>query len=419
MTKEQQQYALPPGRHLDREELKRIAGQPRAWLIVGVVALLIILLLSRHALFDRSPPPPAKVPADAFRPTPEQLAQLKIQPVRYGANAELVRATGSIQADADHSTPILLPFSGQVVDVMVEPGQRVTQGQALLKVASPELVNARNMLQSAAAQQATAKEAAAVTAANLKRQKEIYQTAGGALKDYLQAQSDAVAAQSNLRTAESGLQTAKDTLGLFGSPGELPQTVNGKATTTYRAPVAGLIADRSVAPGQFISAGGSTALLTITNPAHVWLVAQLAESDANTIRLGDHVTVTTPALPGREFSAVVDNIGAALDPATHRLPVRATVANPDGALKPQMFASFVIRRPITGGAGVLVPAAAVIHEGDVSRVWVMAGDGLLHGRPVKTGETEGGLTRIVDGLKSGDRIVTSGAIFVNEAGLEQ
>lgn len=418
--------SLPPARNIEAGLMLRLTSLNVLVGLVAAAALIVLFVLAKHALFDAKPAPVEAVPADAFRPTPAQLAQLKLEPVQFGANAELVRATGSILADADHSTPILLPFSGQVLDVMAEPGQRVAAGQPLLRIASPELVDARNTLMTASAQAAAAAEAARIAEGNAKRQKAIYETAGGAMKDYLQSQADLVTAQSNLRTAQSALHAAQDRLGLFGKSSAetkalagAPAGSGGKASTLYRSPVSGLVADRSVAPGQFVSAGGSTALMTITDPAHVWLVAQLPESEANAIRLGDHVTVTTPALPGRSFAATIDNIGAALDPATHRLPVRATVANADGALKPQMFASFVIRRPLSGGAGVLVPAAAVIHEGDSARVWVMGHDGLLHGRPVVTGGTEGGYTRITGGLNAGDKVVTSGALFVNEAGLNQ
>ena len=394
----------------------------------AVAALLIIavILIVWSVLFDRPPPPPAPLPPDAFRPTAEQRAQLRIEPVRFGTNAELLRATGSIQADADHSTPILLPFSGQVLAVMAEQGDHVAAGQPLLRIASPELVDARNALLTASAQRTTAAKTEQLAEDNAKRQQEIYKTAGGALKDNLQAQSDLVTAQSNLRTAEAALQTARDRLKLFGKTSRETEALaasgkksDGRASTVYRAPVSGIVADRSVAPGQFLSAGGSTPLLTITDPAHVWLVAQLPESEADEIHLGDRVNVTTPALPGRSFAAEIDNIGAGLDPVTHRLPVRATVANPDGALKPQMFAAFVITRDLAAGAGVVVPARAVIHEGDTARVWVLTPDGLLHGREVVAGDTEGGFTRILQGLRLGDRVVTSGALFVNEAGLNQ
>ncbi len=419
-------FSLPDAPKLDAGRLSRSRPIRIAAIVAVVLVFEFAILIVRHAFFRQEPAAVTALPPDAFRPTPAQLAQLKIEPVRFGANADLVRATGSILADADHSTPILLPFSGQVIDVMAEAGQHVARGQPLLRIASPELVDARNALLTAAAQSVAATEAVRISQANARRQKEIYETAGGALKDYLQAQADLVTAQSSARSAESALRTARDRLGLFGksaaethaleSPG---RGMGSEASTVYRAPVSGVIADRSVAPGQFVSAGGSTPLLTITDPGHVWLVAQLPESEAAAIRLGDHVSVSTPALPGRTFAATIDNIGAALDPNTHRLPVRATVVNADGALKPQMFASFVIRRSLTGGAGVLVPAGAVIHEGDSARVWVLTRDGVLHGRPVVTGDTEGSFTRIVRGLDTGDKVVTAGALFVNEAALNQ
>ncbi|MDQ2762388.1 MAG: efflux RND transporter periplasmic adaptor subunit, partial [Pseudomonadota bacterium] len=114
--------------------------------------------------------------------------------------------------------------------------------------------------------------------------------------------------------------------------------------------------------------------------------------------------------------ATINLVGAALDPQTHRLPVRATIANPDGALKPQMFASFSIQRPQTGQA-LRVPAVAVIHEGDIARVWVVRPDGLLQARVVTAGDEQDGKVSIVRGLRLGERIVTAGALFVNEAGL--
>ncbi|WP_295631436.1 efflux RND transporter periplasmic adaptor subunit [Novosphingobium sp.] len=363
---------------------------------------------------------------DTLRLTPAQLAQLKIEPVRFGANATLVRASGSIAVDADHSTPILLPFSGQVVRVFVEPGQRVSQGSPLLAVASPELVDARNTLLTAAAQVTSTGEVVQTARANSARMKAIYETAGGALKDYLQAQADLVTAQANYRAAQSALRSAQDRLGLFGkSAGEIRSLqsssvgLGGQSATVYRSPVSGVVADRSVSPGQFLSAGGNAALMTITDLSRVWLVAQLPESEAANARLGDEVEVTTPSVPGRAFRARIDNISAALDPNTHRLPVRATVDNAEGLLKPQMFASFTIRRALGGEPGVLVPAQAIIHEGETSRAWVQSRDGLLHARVVQVGDTEGGLTRVARGLNPGDRIVVAGALFVNEAGIDR
>jgi cobalt-zinc-cadmium efflux system membrane fusion protein len=399
-------------------------ARQRHVLVIVAAALigLVVLFIALRALLTPTPPVTEKLPPDSFRPTATQLSELKIAPAQFGVNAELLRATGLITVDGDHSTPILLPFSGQVSKVLVEAGQHVVAGQPLLEVASPELVDARNALLTGQAQVASTQQAAALTAANEKRQKAIYDSAGGALKDYLQAKADSATAAANLRAAQSAVAAARGRLGLYGkSPQEIAALGSSTAysATIYRSPVSGTVAERAVAPGQFITAGGSSALLTIADLSRVWLVAQLSQSDAELVRLGDAVEVTTPALPGRVFHARIDNIGTALDPNTHRLPVRASVENPGELLKPELFASFTIRRTLGGNGGVLVPAAALIHEGDTARVWVLGNDRLLHAKTVSAAETEGGMSRITSGLQAGDRVVISGALFVNEAGAGQ
>jgi cobalt-zinc-cadmium efflux system membrane fusion protein len=394
---------------------------------IGAIAAGIVLLFALLALFHwllrPAEVPPAKLPPGAFRPTADELADLKIEPVGFGSGQGGVEATGTIAVDDDHSTPILLPYSGQVGDVYVQAGQHVVQGQPLLKIASSDFVEARNTLFAAVAARNTAAAQLKTATENEKRQSAIYATAGGALKDARQSQSDLVTAQSAMRSADAALGAARDKLTLLGkTPAEVAkleaagEVAGIYSETTFHAPVGGTIATRDVSPGQYVTAGGDKPLLTISDLSHVWLVAQVDQSDAANVHLGDAVQVTTPAYPGRVFHAVIDNIGATLDPATHRLPVRATVANDDEALKPEMFASFSIQRH-GGTTGILVPASAVIHEGDTARVWVLGKDRLLYAREVTVTDSANGMEQIGSGLRPGDYVVTQGAIFVNEAGL--
>jgi cobalt-zinc-cadmium efflux system membrane fusion protein len=410
--------ALPQRRSLTTREQIRFVLLAAGALVLIFGLVILIHRLTRPA--DVATPP---LPPGAFRPTADQLAQLKIEPVTNGADPTAVDATGTISVDEDHSTPVVLPYSGQVSDVLVQAGQHVVQGQPLLKIASSDFVEARNTLFTAAAARATATAQLKIAQENEKRQSAIYQTAGGALKDFRQAENDLVAAQSTMRSADAALGSARDKLSLLGkSPQEVQKLESAGevagiyAQTTYHSPVEGTVASRDVAPGQYVTAGGDKPLMTIADLTHVWLVAQVSESDAPNVHVGDPVEVTTPAYPGRIFHAVIDNIGASLDPQTHRLPVRATVANPDEALKPEMFASFTIRRH-RGGSAMLVPAGAVIHEGDSARVWVAGRDGLLYARPVTVADSANGWETIASGLRPGERVVTAGALFVNEAGL--
>ncbi|UAK26466.1 efflux RND transporter periplasmic adaptor subunit [Sphingomonas nostoxanthinifaciens] len=412
--------ALPATRRMPSSAQYRLL----ALALLAVVALFAVIALIRWA--TATPPPPVETtPPGTFRPTAEQRATFAIKTVGNGDAMDVIGASGTIGIDQDRSTPVVMPYGGQVVSVAVEAGEMVRQGQALLTIRTGDVVDARNALLAAAAAQANAASQLRTAQTNVKRQEEIYRTAGGALRDYQQAQNDLVAAQAAARSAEAALGAARDKLAIFGkSPAEISAFERSSAvggidvSTVLRAPISGIVADRSISPGEYVGAGGDKPVMTIADPTHLWLVAQLAESDAAQVHVGDPVEVTTPAFPGRTFRAVIDNIAAALDPVTHRLPVRASIFDATRSLKPQMFASFTILRPVHGQT-LAVPAGAVIHEGDSARVWVARPDGLLASRDVQLGDAENGMVRIVGGLRPGERVVTSGAIFVNEAGIGQ
>jgi len=125
--------------------------------------------------------------------------------------------------------------------------------------------------------------------------------------------------------------------------------------------------------------------------------------------------MTVTALPGQTFSGRLDFVAPSVDPATRRVAVRATVANPGERLKPEMFADF----NVTTGASrnsVAVPTDAVIYEGDAARVWVArAADRSVALRQVTTGRTAGGEVEILSGLRPGELVVTSGSLFIDRA----
>ncbi|WP_394664523.1 efflux RND transporter periplasmic adaptor subunit [uncultured Sphingomonas sp.] len=409
---------LPETRRLSSGQQWRWVGIAAA-VVIGVLILITVIGKLTHK--EEVPPPPP--PPGTLRLSKDQLDAMPTMRVGLGASGDQTMATGAITVDGTRSTPVLMPYAGQVVRVLADAGQVVRQGQPLLLIKTSDFVDARSGLFSARAAYQNAQAQLVAAQRNADRQQQIYETAGGALKDYQQAKADLAAAQATARTAAASLGAARDKLAILGkSQGEINRLENvGEVSgihdiTTLHAPISGVIASRDVAAGQYVSQGGDKPVMTITDPSRVWLVAQVAESDAENVRVGDPVEVTTPAVPGRVFHATIDLVGAALDPQTHRLPVRASIPNPDKALKPQMFASFAIKH-LNAGEAIRVPAAAVIHEGDTARVWIMRPDGLLVARDVTTGDSANGLVTITSGLKPGEKIVTSGALFVNEAGI--
>jgi cobalt-zinc-cadmium efflux system membrane fusion protein len=412
---------------LTRNQQLRILGLA---ILAGV--LVIALVLGLRTLLHRPEASPSPLPAGQIQLSRQQMASVKIERVKADDGYDRTGASGQIAVDETRSTPVFVPYSGQVLQVPVQNGAHVRQGDVLLRIRTSDIVDARNGLFSAQAQQASAASQLRVAEENANRAEQLYRTAGGAFKDLQQAKSDLVNAQSAQRIADSAVGAARDKLVVFGkTPAEIARLSGAggiagiHADTNLRAPIGGIVVTRSVSEGQFVTGGATQPVFVIADLSKVWLVAQVAESDAARVHLGDHVAVTTTAYPGRTFDAMIDNIAAQIDPVTHRLAVRATITNPDGALKPQMFADFMIRSAAIEnepGSAVphmmSVPVESVIHEGDTERVWVYLGKGRVIARNVRTGESHDGRVTILSGLRAGEPVVSAGALFVNEAGLD-
>jgi cobalt-zinc-cadmium efflux system membrane fusion protein len=186
------------------------------------------------------------------------------------------------------------------------------------------------------------------------------------------------------------------------------------------APIDGIVIQRQVGLGQNIvsAANGNSggAQFQIGSLAKVWLVANVREDDAPRVHVGDPIEVSVLAYPARVFKATITRVGASIDPVLHRLPVWAEIDNPDGALKPEMFARFRITNGPSESASVAVPDQAVVHEGAAAHVWLANDvDKTLAIREIKVGRVTGGMVQVLRGLQPGDKVVTSGAVFIDRA----
>jgi len=370
----------------------------------GLAAAIAVLWLggkvlrSHETSIAEAPSPPG-----TFRASASQLKTFTIEAVRPHAFVSEELTEGKIGVNADRTTPVVSPYSGRVTRVIARLGDTVKAGAALATLDATEFVQAENDLNVAAAQVKLAR-------INETRRHASYDAKGGSLQDWQQAQAD-------LAAAETALNSVRNRLRIFGkSPADIAklegsQTMSPAATLT--APIAGVVVDRQVGLGQYLQSGGAP-VFTIADPSSVWLLANVRETDAGLVKPGQSVEVHVPAYPKRAFTARVSYVAALLDPVTHRLPVRAEMDNRDGALKLEMFANF---RILTSDAteSPSVPEAAVVYEGEAAHVWVVAADGLLIYRAIRPGRSNDGLVEVLDGLQSGERVVTKGGLFIDQA----
>ena len=382
--------------------------------VIGVALGLGSYLYGRPA--DSSAKPAA--PTGAFRPMPAQWATLKVTEVATMTfRAEQV-TDGKIAINGDRTTPVYSPYSGRVTKIIANLGDHVKQGDPLLALEATEFSQAQNDLIAAVAAVDTARSQLNLTQTNEARKHALYDAKAGSQQDWQQSQADLVTAQNTLRSAEGALTSVRNRLRIFGKTAAqviaLGKSQNADPSAVVVAPISGNVIDRQVGRGQFIQSGATNPLYLIGDLSTVWLIANVRETDAPLMHRGAPVEVHVLAFPGRMFKARVTYVAPSVDPNTHRLPVRAEVENPDGALKPEMFASFSI---ITGGesAAPAVPEAAVVYEGDTARVWVAQDGGTIASRQIHTGRIVNGMVEVAAGLEPGEKIVTSGTLFIDRA----
>jgi cobalt-zinc-cadmium efflux system membrane fusion protein len=354
-----------------------------------------------------------------FYPTPAQWATLTVEPVQQlGFQPERV-TEGKIAVDEDRSTPIFSPYAGRVLKLFVKPGDIVTVGQPLFTVQAADMVQAQNDFISAATALNKARSALNLAQIIDKRQRLLYEGKAVPLKEVQNARAALDAAENDVRSAEVALEATRNRLRILGKTDQEITDFQEKGTidpaTLITAPIAGTIVQRKVGPGQYVGSGSTDPVFIIGDLSTVWVVAFIRETEAPIVHVGQQIYFTVLAYPDRSIPATISYVAAALDPATRRLLVRATVNNDAGLLKPEMFASVKILSGESDKA-VAVPRDAIIYEGEAARVWVVRdkdNDKAIELRRIKVGLTNGSMVEVLKGLAPGDSVVTKGSLFID------
>jgi cobalt-zinc-cadmium efflux system membrane fusion protein len=362
-------------------------------------------------------------PPGTFRPTQQQWRGLKLEPVATSTFRPEQVTEGSIAVDDDLTTPVFSHYSGRVIKVIAMLGDVVQPGAPLFVIHASEFVQAQNDLNTALANLQSARSQLKMAQTTEKRTHELYLAQGGSLKDWQQAQTDLITTQNTVRSDEIALHAVRNRLRILGKTDleiaslEAQPTQKLDPVASVTAPVRGTITQRQIGVGQYINseaAGATSPVFTISDLSTVYLIANVREVDAPLMQVGLLLEVHVLAYPGRVFKGKVSYVAPSIDPNTHRLPVRADVENPDGALKPGMFANFSI---ITGEAATApaVPQEAIVYEGDRARVWVAGEGDTLALREIRIGRISDGMVEVRAGLSAGEKVVTSGTVFIDRA----
>ena len=310
-----------------------------------------------------------------------------VVPVGY---RQTIDAPGTVDFDNNQATAVVSPFTGPVTRIFVALGQHVSKGQPLAAVASADLANAVAAYRKAAVASSNARRVAAAD-------RDLAAHNGISEREAAQAQTDAASAEADRVAALQALASLGATPG-SGSNGII------------RAPVSGVIADKTVTPGQLLQAGSSTAF-TVANLSQVWVMAQIAPTDLAEIGRGDAARID-PRNGTGPFHGTVDNIAASVDPNTRAVVARIVAPNPGDLLKKQMYVDVSIESGIVS-TGLLVPVSAVLRDDEnLPFVYLALPNGSFIRRHVTLGYRDSQNYDVTSGLESGDKVVSNGALFL-------
>lgn len=311
----------------------------------------------------------------------------------------------NIYFDSNLSKPVYPPLPGTILKTFVELDETVQKGQPLYSIDSPSLDRDLEGLQAAKFKldQATREFA---KARKISASGENSQTGPRS-----RASASLTAARRSFESARNRIlalgQTAQD-IDRFLQSG----TVNPVLTVT--SPMTGRIASVNAIPGMSIRPGRPPAPYQVANVSVKWMLAYVPESDSSLFLVGQEARVKVMAFPGRVFSAKVGRIYPTIDPNNHRITIRYEIKDPKNDLRSGMVTEFMaqVQKP---SPSLAVPANGVIREGDgTMTVWVEASpSGRFVQRVVQTGLRQNGHVQILGGLRPGERIVTNGAIFLD------
>ena len=333
--------------------------------------------------------------------TDAQLKHIRIYTAAITQFHKTMDVDGVVDFDNDHATSVVAPMSGPVARLLVQPGDHVAKGQILATVDSPDYASAV-----AAYRKAVVAAVAARKLADM--DKDLAAHKGVAQREADQAESDAVGAESDRYAA---LQTL---VSLNIDPHTIAEIKKGRTIAhisgEIRAPMAGTVVERLITPGQLLQAG-STAAFTIANLSRMWVMAQVFDSDAGAVSVGDSAQVMT-GTDGKAIAGRVENVSAEVDPNTRSVTARVAVENPGDLLKKQMYVHVRIQSH-DASTGILAPVSAILRDDEnLPFVYVVQRDGSFARRHVTVGGRVGDSYEIPAGLRAGDRIVVDGAIFV-------
>ena len=381
--------------------------KPSVWTICAVSALALALALggcgrrgqdehagegAKHAEHADGKGKESAEGKEELTLTSEEAARAGIKTAEVKAEGlrDSLVVTATIRPDQDRMVRVSPRIEGRVVTAAAKLGDIVRSGQVLATLDSVAVGEA----------QATWVQAQA----DLRSAEADFQRAESLNAEEIIPRKEFLRARAERDKAAAAVRNAGDRLRLLGAG---PQE-GSSSVSSFRlsAPLGGVVIEKKATLGEL--ATPAEPMFTIADLSRVWIQADLPEASLSKVQLGANARVSVPTYPNEAFSGRVTHIGAVLNKDTRTAPARIEVPNPDGRLKPEMFATATIEVGDKSRDAVIVPDEAIVLMQGQPSVFVYE-QGAYEIRPVEPGDRLSGRTVIREGLKAGDQVVVAGA----------
>jgi membrane fusion protein, heavy metal efflux system len=346
----------------------------------------------------------------ALSPAQQAEGGIETQAVMLSDKPQMLRVAGRITLADDRIARVGVRTVGLVMEVYAGLGDYVKKGQVLARYHADEVRDTRAQYRTAVAELNRAQAGTSLAERNYKRAQTLLGLKAASVQQVEQARQDLMIAQTAVKAAQIEVDRTRDVLEddlrvpADPSPGD--ETAD---EVPIFAPVNGYIIEKSITPGKTVER--STETFVIGDLSELWMLASVRQENLGELRPGQPATVTLPGDPRHTFSGKITNLGQEFDPATRVMQVRIVLANPDNRLRPEMLANAEIpvgeRKQI-----LLVPSEAIQQINGQDIVFVRTDPDRFIVRAVQTGETAGGQTPILNGLKPGDEVAVRGSFVL-------
>jgi len=350
-----------------------------------------------------------EVASSTFHVSPDmqQMAGVQLSTVAYSTETATIRAPGRVVADETGLTRVYPHMEGWISKTFVDfNGQMVKKGDLLLSIYSPEVVageqelalalRVRDQMKSSPVKEAWGNSELLVQAARKRLQ--VFDLTPAQIAEVEQTRTPVEGTTLRELFDKGGTQTAGDS-----------HATGGVQTISVYSPATGYVTARNAYANQHVTP--DTELYDLSDLRRVWIMADIFETDIASIHEGQNALVSGANNESPAFAARVSYIQPQVDPQTRTSKVRLEVPNERLQLKPDMFVN--VQFPLGPARKLMVPADAVMDFGLRQTAYVDRGNGNLEARMVRIGQRRGGRVEILDGLKPGERIVTSGTFLID------